>query len=192
MALLTKIRNKIVHLFFQKMRIIFYSLISSKRIGINKQQPLLIKGKGKIIIGKNVTYGVNSSPYFYSGYGYFEPRRKDSYIEIGDNTVINNNAVIISDGKKIIIGKNCLIGTNLEILDSDFHELDPKNRFGGKNIKKKDVIIEENVFIGNNVTILKGVNIGNNCVIGSGSVVTKSFPNNTIIGGNPAEIIGTL
>lgn len=85
-----------------------------------------------------------------------------------------------------------MIGVNLQIIDSDFHELDPDSRFGGKNIIKKDVTINENVFIGNNVTILKGVIIGKNSVIGNCSVVTKDIPENVIAAGNPAKVIKKL
>ena len=53
----------------------------------------------------------------------------------------------------------------------------------------QEVVIEDNVFIGNNVTILKGVRIGKNTVVAAGSVVTKSFPNDVVIGGVPAQII---
>jgi acetyltransferase-like isoleucine patch superfamily enzyme len=187
-----RLKEKVIEIFFQKLRVFFYSLLSNIKVNAKKNQPVLVSGKGKLNIGKSVTFGVKESPYFYSGYTYLEARREESYIQIGDNCFINNNAKIISDGKKIIIGSNCLIGTNLEILDSDFHDLNPATRFGGKNIIKKDVIIENNVFIGNNVTILKGVVIGENSVIGNYSVVTKSIPKNVIAAGNTAKIIKSL
>lgn len=179
-------------LYFIIQKIFLYSLLSSIKIDAVKLQPVLVSGKGKIKISKSVTFGVKESPYYYSGYGYLEARREESYIEIGDNCFINNSATIISDGKKIIIGSNCLIGTNLQIIDSDFHDLAPESRFGGKNIVKKDVFINDNVFIGNNVTILKGVVIGKNSVIGNNSVVTKVIPENVIAAGNPAKVIKSL
>lgn len=188
---LHKIFYKIVAL-KQKLRVLFYSVLSKIKIDALKLQPVLSNGKGYIQIGNNVTFGVMESPYYYSGYSYLDARREESYIEIGNNCWINNNATIISDGKRIIIHSNCLIGVNLQIIDSDFHELDPKNRFGGKNIIKKDVIINKNVFIGNNVTILKGVVIGENSVIGSSSVVSRNIPSNVIAAGNPAKVIRNL
>jgi UDPglucose 6-dehydrogenase len=115
-----------------------------------------------------------------------------SDIEIGDNTWINNNITIISDGKKISIGKNCLIGTDVEILDSDFHDLNPEHRFGGKNILKANVTIEDNVFIGNSVVILKGVTIGKNSVIANRSVVVQNIPENSIAAGIPARVVKKL
>jgi len=184
-----RIKEKLIEILIQKNRIMFYTILSNIKIKANKFQPVLANGEGKIKIGNNVSFGVKNSQDYYSKYSYLHARRKESYIEIGDNCWLNNNATIISDGKNIIIGKNCLIGTNLQIIDSDFHDLDPQSRFGGKNIIKKDVLIEENVFIGNNVTILKGVIIGKNSVIGASSVVTKRIPENCIVGGNPAKVI---
>lgn len=190
--LMRKIKEELIEFFLQKRRVFFYSILSDIKIIALKNQPVLARGKGTIKIGNGVTFGVKESPSYYSTYTYLDVRRESSYIEIGDNCWINNNASIISDGKKIIIGQNCLIGIGLEIIDSDFHDLSPKNRFGGKNIIKKDVIINENVFIGNNVTILKGVIIGKNSVIGNGSVVTKNIPENVIAAGNPTVVIRQL
>ncbi len=187
-----RLKEKIIEILFQKTRVFFYSFLSNIKINAKKNQPVLANGEGIIKIGKNVNFGVKYSPDYYSKYSYLNARRKTSYIEIGNNCHINNNATIISDGQKIVIGSNCLIGTNLQILDSDFHDLNPENRFGGKNIIKKDVIIEDNVFIGNNVTILKGVVIGKNNVIGSNSLVCKSIPNNVVASGNPAKVVKEL
>lgn len=184
-----KVKEKFVEYSLQKSRVFFYNMLSNIKINAHKYQPVLANGEGTIKIGNNVSFGVIYSLDYYTRYCYLNARKKESYIEIGDNTWINNNATIISDGKRIIIGKNCLIGTGLEILDSDFHDLNPLTRFGGKNIIKKDVIIEENVFIGNNVTILKGVTIGKNSVIGNRTVVTKDIPENVIAVGNPAKVI---
>ncbi len=187
-----KIKRKIIFLLFQKSRIFFYSFVSTHKIDALKQQPVLCSGLGNIKIGSNVVFGVRESPYFYSGYTYIDLRKEESYIEIGDNCYINNSATIISDGKSIIIKNNCLIGTNFQVMDSNFHDLEPSSRFGGVNILKKDVFIDENVFISNNVTILKGVTIGKNSVIGANSVVTKDIPKNVIAAGNPAKVIKSL
>lgn len=187
-----RLKEKIIEILFQKPRIFFYSFLSNIKINAKKNQPVLANGEGIIKTGKNVNFGVKYSSDYYSKYTYLNARRKTSYIEIGNNCYINNNATIISDGQKIIIGDNCLIGTNLQILDSDFHDLNPASRFGGKNVIKKDVIIANNVFIGNNVTILKGVVIGENSVIGNNSLVCKPIPNNVIASGNPAKVIKEL
>ncbi len=187
-----KIKEKLIEVFLQKPRVFFYYFLSNIPINAKKHQPILANGEGIIKIGKNVNFGVRYSKDYYTRYGYLNARRKESCIEIGDNTWINNNITIISDGKKISIGKSCLIGTDVEILDSDFHDLDPKYRFGGKNILKGDVVIQDNVFIGNGVTILKGVTIGKNSVIGNRSVVVNSIPENSVVVGTPAKVVKQL
>lgn len=90
-----------------------------------------------------------------------------------------------------MIGDECLIGPSLFVSDSDFHELDPGKRLL-TTYECKPVEIKRNVFIGANVTILKGVVIGENSVIASGSVVTASIPANVVAGGVPAKVLKGL
>lgn len=151
-------------------------------------QPVLFLGQGKIKIDNTVMLGYNPSPFLYSHYMHIEARQKTSVITIGKNTAINNNAQIISDGAIISIGKDCLIGYNFAIYDSDFHLVDPVLRRVETPVPQ-NVRIGDNVFIGSNVMILKGVTIGTNSVIAAGSIVTKSFPENSVIAGNPARLI---
>ena len=106
-------------------------------------------------------------------------------------TIINNNFVIIADKTSITIGEHCLIGPNLFITDSDFHGVEIKDRSNG-NYQCLPVSIENHVFIGENVRILKGVTIGEGSVIGNSSVVTKSVPPYSIYAGNPAKLLKKL
>ena len=140
---------------------------------------------------KNVNLGVAYSPQFYTSYGYIDARKKHSMIKIGKDVWINNNFNICSEGEGIDIGANTIIGVNIEISDSDFHDLHPNKRMSGYP-KTAKVVIGKNVFIGNGVKILKGVCIGDNYVIAAGSIVTKSIPKNTIAGGIPAKVIRSL
>ena len=140
------------------------------------------------MFGKNVNLGVQPSHHLYSGYGYIDARKEQSKIVIGDNVWINNNFMIVSEGEGIEIGAKTLIGLNVEISDSDFHDLHPDRRMGGIP-KTAKVLIGKNVFIGSNVKILKGVTIGDNSVIANSSVVTKSISANVIAGGYPAKVI---
>lgn len=153
-------------------------------------QPVIFRGKGKITLAKDVKFGVENSPFFYNTYAYIEARRNDSEIIIGKNTHMNNAVSIISE-KKIVIGENVFIGYNCSIIDSNFHNLDPKKR-NQTDPNPEVVIIGDNVFIGNDVSILKGVCLDKNVVVAARSVVTKSFPKNTVIGGCPAKIIGKV
>jgi len=153
-------------------------------------QPVVLRGKGTIDFGSNVQFGVINSPMFYNTYAYVEARHSKSKILFGNHVSINNNFAITSE-KSITIGDHVLIGYNCSISDSNFHDLNPLNRLN-TDLDPKEVIIGKNVFIGNNVTILKGVAIGDNSVVAAGSIVTKSFPENVIVGGVPAKIIGKL
>lgn len=189
MGILTKIN----FLLFVTLRIWKYKLLSDCNFVSGKPNlfhPLLLKGKGKISFGKNVQFGVTSSPNFYSHYTYLEARNSESEINIGDNVSINNafSAVAFS---KITIQNNVLIGVNCSIIDNDGHNLDVDKR-NEDNLKSEAVFIAENVFLGDDVTILKGVTIGKNAVIGNGSIVTKNIPENVIAAGNPAQVIRNL
>lgn len=175
---------------FQSIRIIIYRFLSDNSNIIGNciiNQPVLINGKGKVTFNSNVQLGFNPSPYFLSGYIYLEARNVDSEICIGNNSIANNNLVVVAESGKILIGDNVLIGTNVEIINSDFHHVDPNKRESGKH-KSKDVIIENNVFIGSNVKINKGVRIGENSVISNGTVVFDDVPSNCIFQGNPGKL----
>lgn len=116
---------------------------------------------------------------------------KDAELIIGKNVGISCTALVAH--KQIIIGDNVKIGAGVCIYDTDFHALDSdirNNPADDMNSKLKlPVIIMNNVFIGAHSTILKGVKIGENSVIGACSVVTKSIPDNEIWAGNPAKLI---
>ena len=117
-------------------------------------------------------------PPFHCDYGY--------QIFVGENFFANFDCVFL-DAAPIEIGDNCMIGPKTCIFAIS-HPLAPKERQKGIGIPKK-VTIGNNVWIGGNVTILPGISLGNNVVVGAGSVVTKSFPDNVVIAGNPAKII---
>ncbi|HTB51068.1 MAG TPA: acyltransferase [Solirubrobacteraceae bacterium] len=154
-------------------------------------QPVLFLGNGTITLGHGVEFGWPRSMQFYSGYSHVEASTPQATIEFGDGAQVNNNAFIKSEGPGIRIGANALLGSCVEILDSDFHELHPDRRRGGRP-SMAPVELGENVFIGDGVKILKGVSIGAHSVIGAGSVVTKSIPAGVIAAGNPARVIGEL
>jgi acetyltransferase-like isoleucine patch superfamily enzyme len=179
---------------FQRPRVIKYKLLSDKVQISGKpifNQPVLMLGKGNMKFGRNVQLGYYPSPFFYSGYIHLEVRSANSAIVIGDDVYINNNFCAISEGEGIFIGSKTLIGFNCEIIDSDFHGIKEDDRNGGNSVTKK-VILNDNVFLGNNVKIMKGVELGKNVVVANGAVVVDSFPENVIIGGVPAKIIGKV
>jgi acetyltransferase-like isoleucine patch superfamily enzyme len=154
-------------------------------------QPILFVGPGEVALGEGVQFGWKNSPLFYSGYCHVEVSNAGARIEVGDRTEFNNNLMLKSEGEGIRIGKDCLFGAEVQIFDSDFHQLDPSRRVGGIP-QTAAVEIGDNVFAGMGVKILKGVTIGSDAVIGAGAVVTKSIPAGVIAAGNPARVIREL
>lgn len=159
---------------------------------IVKGKPVILRRTGAILLGNNVT--LRSDDYGYHASIYAPTRlmtdtKKDAVIEIGDNTRINGASIHATE--RIAIGKNCLIASNVTIIDSDGHGIYPSER-GSSNPVSLPVIIDDNVWIGINSIILKGVRIGTNAVIGAGSVVTKSIPSNSVAAGNPARVVRTF
>jgi acetyltransferase-like isoleucine patch superfamily enzyme len=90
---------------------------------------------------------------------------------------------------EVRIGHNVLLGANTFITDTDFHSIWPVNRRYDERVASRPVVLEDNVFVGMNSLILKGVRIGCNAVIGAGSVVSTNVPANEIWGGNPARFL---
>lgn len=147
-----------------------------------------IDDSAKLNIGAQTKIGNSNSPGFYS-YSYIEARNGSECIEIQNSTLIGNRFVVISKSR-IKIGSNCLIGNDVKLYDSDFHSLNIKRE--SKRCRSSPIDIGDNVFIGDNVIILKGVNVEDNSVIGAGSVVTKSIKEGEIYAGNPAKKIGHI
>ena len=110
-----------------------------------------------------------------------------SKIEIAADTYINRNTII--DAIALIqIGRDCAIGPNCYLTDHD-HGLDPRFPPLQQPMVAKKTIVGDRVWLGANVTVLKGVQIGNDAVIGAGSVVTKDVPENAIAVGVPAKVL---
>ena len=109
---------------------------------------------------------------------------KNASLKIGDNVGLSGASIWCF--KQIEIDNNVRIGANTLITDGDAHLDDP--RAGAP----KPVHICENVWLGMNVTVLKGVTIGKNTLIGAGSVVTKDIPENVIAAGNPCKVVKEL
>lgn len=186
--------RRVIILLLSKARVLLFKLLSTQSpVGqLKRVQAVQIVGAGRIVALGNVFVGYFPSPHFLSTYAYLEARAKDSRIEIGNNTRINNGFVAIAEKSSITIGENCLIGARVEIYDSDFHALSAESRRNGIKHNSSPVRIGDNVFIGSNVRILKGVTIGDGCTIGNSSLVINDLPANSLAAGVPARVIRIL
>lgn len=111
--------------------------------------------------------------------------KKTTCITIGRKTYINR-CTIVDAIESITIGSHCAIGPNCYLTDHD-HGIEISRNPLDTEMVSKPVIIQDSVWIGANVSILKGVTIGKGAVIGAGSVVTKDVPAQTIAFGNPCK-----
>lgn len=159
---LAKDRAKVKDLCFE-----YNSLSPSK---VEERTKLIKKIFGKT--GKKIAVESN----FFCDYGY--------NIEVGEQFYINHNCVIL-DCAKVTFGNNVLIGPNCGFYTA-IHPLNAEER-NTLYETAKPIKVGNNVWFGGNVTVLPGVTIGDNSVIGAGSVVTKDIPSGVIAFGNPCK-----
>ena len=116
--------------------------------------------------------------------------REAATLEIGRDCGFSGT--IIGCASRISIGHRVMCGANVTITDTDWHPLDWRDRFAGKKGETAPVVIGDDVWLGMNVSVLKGVEIGSQTVVGAGSIVTRSLPARVIAAGQPAVVIRKL
>jgi len=129
----------------------------------------------------NAKNGLWLQPPFYCDYGY--------NMRVGENVFFNFNCVVL-DVTYVTIGSRTLFGPNVQIYTAT-HPINHIERASGLEYAKP-ITIGEDVWIGGSVVICPGVTIGDRCVIGAGSVVTKDIPSDTFAAGNPCRPIRTI
>lgn len=150
-----------------------YNSVSPEMIGIRLD---LLKS----ILGKTKSIFLLEQP-FMCDYGY--------NIEIGENFYSNHNLIILDEGN-VTFGDNVLVGPNCAFYTST-HPFSAEIRMSGKKMSKP-IKIGNNVWICGNVTVLPGVSIGDNSIIGAGSVVSKDIPSNVLALGIPCRVIKNI
>lgn len=118
-------------------------------------------------------------------------RKPGALIQIGNDCGFTGTTLVAAE--RIMIGDRVQVGANSTIVDTDFHPLTAAERardfLAGAHAP---IMIEDDVFIGMNSLILKGVTIGRGSVVGAGSVVTRNVPPGVVVAGNPARIVKRL
>jgi maltose O-acetyltransferase len=141
---------------------------------------VFVQNKGRIIFGERVRLDGRVVPVDLAAW-------ENATLEIGGGTFLNFG-VSISAAERITIGEGCLIGNYVVIMDTDYHDLRDHTAPG----KSAPITIGDNVWLGTRATVLKGVTIGSNSVIGAGSVVTSDIPERSLAFGVPATVIKAL
>lgn len=170
-------------------------------------------------------YASYDKAHFYSESKVENLQNDPSKIIVGNDTFIKGELLLFASGGKITIGNQCYLGDhskiwsgdgitigdnvlishNVNIVDTNSHELDSIQRSEGfksfiskghssenKNVITQQVVIKDNVWISFNAIVLKGVTIGEGAIVAAGSVVTKDVPAHTIVAGNPAVVVRTF
>lgn len=149
-----------------------YNKTKNNKLGFKKRDRLLKKMFG------GIGEACYIEPPMHANFGF-------SHVYFGSNVYANFNLTCVDDGK-ISVGDNTLIGPNVTIITA-CHPASIELRKNGYQYNK-DVHIGRNAWIGSNVIIMPGVSIGDNSIIGAGSLVTKDIPSNVIAFGAPAKV----
>ena len=111
-------------------------------------------------------------------------------IRVGNGCGFSGTTIGIKES--LVIGNNVQVGANSCITDFDWHAMDPNDRDNPDKILSRAVVIEDNVWLGLNCIVLKGVRIGKNSIVGAGSVVTRDIPPDSIAAGNPCRVLKSI
>lgn len=174
LTLFQKIKNKI-KINGQNNKIL---VDDNKSLKISKTK-IVIKGQSNTL---HIKSGVKINGSFIEIVG------NNCSIIIGKNSIIGDGCYLSAkeENIRLIIGDECMLSRNAKLMTSDGHPIYQS----GKIINNaKNITLGDKVWIADDVTILKGVDIGTNSVVGIGSVLTKSIPNASVAVGNPAKVV---
>jgi len=146
-----------------------------------------VNGHCRIILGNHVRLAGKPS------FGFLNRWEDAPELIMGDHTFVGHGC-LIAVGSSVRIGKHCLLASGVSVSDYDGHPLDAVLRHTSPPPREpiKPVVIGDDVWIGADAIILKGVAIGDRSIVDAGAVVTKSVPPDVIVAGNPARVVKSL
>jgi acetyltransferase-like isoleucine patch superfamily enzyme len=115
-------------------------------------------------------------------------RAHEGVVEIGAKTVLGQECTI-SAFQHVSIGRECIVADRVMLIDFDHGVVEVERPIRLQGIYKRDVRVGHNCWIGYGACILRGTTVGDNCVIGTSSVVTTDVPDNAVVGGAPARVL---
>jgi acetyltransferase-like isoleucine patch superfamily enzyme len=157
-------------------------------------RPILQRHRGsRIALGDGLTLRSwpRSNPLAPTAPVVLSTRRADAAITVGDDCGFTGTTLVAA--ARISVGNRVLVGGNASIVDFDFHPLTPEGRAEDINAgAAAPIVIEDDVFVGMEALVLKGVTVGEGAVVGAGAVVTQDVPPRTVVAGNPATVVREL
>jgi acetyltransferase-like isoleucine patch superfamily enzyme len=147
-----------------------------------------LHGSGTIVLGDDVTFG-GMLTFIFGNRGATHPE-----VIIGDHTFLGHGTAFVVSSS-VRVGNHCLLAGEVRISDYDGHPIDAARRRAGEPTPLdaiRPVVIGDDVWIGNNVIVLKGVHIGDRSIVGAGAVVTRDVPPDVVVAGNPARVVKQL
>ncbi len=139
----------------------------------------------KLEIGRNATLRIGR--WAWIGHG-CKIRAHEGEVSIGAKTVIGQECTI-SSFQHVAIGRECIIADRVMLIDFDHGVTEVERPIRLQGIYKRDVVVGHNVWLGYGACILRGVTVGENSIVGTSAVVTRSFEANSVLGGVPARVL---
>ena len=148
---------------------------------------------GMCFVGPGVTFEIGRDAvvrlgrWSWIGHG-TKIRAHEGRVEIGAKTVLGQECTI-SSFQSVRIGRECILADRVMLIDFDHGVVEVERPIRLQGIYKRDVEVGNNCWIGYGACILRGTTVGDNCVVGTSTVVTKDVPDNAVVGGVPARLL---
>lgn len=139
----------------------------------------------RLEIGRGAT--VRLGRWCWIGHG-TKIRSHEGSVEIGAKTVLGQDCTI-SSFQHVSIGRECVVADRVMLIDFDHGVVEVERPIRLQGIYKRDVRVGHNAWIGYGACFLRGVTVGDNCVVGTNSVVTRDVPDNAVVAGAPARVL---